>query len=197
MATDVSRTIEEQLSAFLDGELPDEELQLLVRRLERDDEYRATLVRYSMIGSVLRDEPIGASSAKFRSRVMAAIDDVKETDVTVAHAAAGGRSWLKPFASVAVIAVVVTSIVNSGVFESGTGVQPTPEAAGAALVSSAQPAPESMPPGSRQGRQVTRSTEVDRERLRSYMVSHREYARSLQGPMGNSRIFVKQVNFEE
>jgi negative regulator of sigma E activity len=195
MATDVSRTIEEQLSAFLDGELPDEELQLLVRRLERDEEYRATLVRYSMIGSVLRDEPIGASSVKFRSRVMAAIEEVKETEVTEAHAAAGGRSWLKPFASVAVIAVVVTSIVSSGVFESGTEVQPTPQSA--ALVSAGQPAPESMSPGTRQGRQTTRSTEVDRERLRSYMVSHREYARSLQGPMGNSRIFVKQVNFEE
>ncbi len=37
MEKDVTRHIEEQLSAFLDGELPQEELALLVRRLERDE----------------------------------------------------------------------------------------------------------------------------------------------------------------
>ena len=47
MEKEVTRSIEEQLSAFMDGELPEEELQLLVRRLERDEEHRATLARYA------------------------------------------------------------------------------------------------------------------------------------------------------
>jgi hypothetical protein len=48
--------IKEQLSAFLDGELPDPESALLVKRLERDDELRGALSRYSLIGAVLRSD---------------------------------------------------------------------------------------------------------------------------------------------
>ncbi|MGH8244565.1 MAG: sigma-E factor negative regulatory protein, partial [Steroidobacteraceae bacterium] len=46
--------IKEQLSAFLDGELPDPESALLLKRLERDDDLRGALSRYSLIGAVLR-----------------------------------------------------------------------------------------------------------------------------------------------
>ena len=48
--------IKEQLSAFLDGELPDPESALLLKRLERDDELRGALSRYSLIGAVLRSD---------------------------------------------------------------------------------------------------------------------------------------------
>src|SRR3972149_4238406 len=50
----MTERIKEQLSAFLDGELPEPESALLLKRLERDDELRGALSRYSLIGAVLR-----------------------------------------------------------------------------------------------------------------------------------------------
>jgi hypothetical protein len=38
---------------------------------------------------------------------------------------------------------------------------------------------------------------MDQERMLSYMVSHGEYARSFQGAMRDSRVFVQQASFEE
>ena len=112
MESEVSRSIEEQLSAFLDGELPNEELQLLVRRLERDGEYRATLARYSLIGNVLRNDPI-QSSEGFRGRIMAAIDneDSATNSSNAVAAAATGKSWFKPFAAAAVLVLVFSGVV--------------------------------------------------------------------------------------
>ena len=55
--------IKEQLSAFLDGELPEAETTLLLKRLERDDELKGTLSRYSLIGAVIR-RPRSASSSR-------------------------------------------------------------------------------------------------------------------------------------
>ena len=46
----VGSTIEEQLSAFVDGELPQEEMELLLRRLERGEGHRQT-VRLHLPGS--------------------------------------------------------------------------------------------------------------------------------------------------
>src|SRR5688500_2199552 len=47
----------EQLSAFLDGELPQAQIELLLRRLEREPELRAMLERYAAIGESVRGEP--------------------------------------------------------------------------------------------------------------------------------------------
>ena len=67
--------IKEQLSAFLDGELPDTESALLVKRLERYDELRGALSRYSLIGAVLRsDGDVPAARALF-ARIAAADPD--------------------------------------------------------------------------------------------------------------------------
>ena len=52
----MSERIKEQLSAFLDGELPEPESALLLKRLERDDDLRGALSRYSLIGAVLRSD---------------------------------------------------------------------------------------------------------------------------------------------
>ena len=65
--------IKEQLSAFLDGELPDPESALLVKRLERDDELRGALSRYSLIGAVLRSDGDVPAARQVAARVSAAI----------------------------------------------------------------------------------------------------------------------------
>lgn len=65
--------IKEQLSAFLDGELPEPESALLLKRLERDDDLRGALSRYSLIGAVLRSEGDVPAARQVAARVSAAI----------------------------------------------------------------------------------------------------------------------------
>jgi sigma-E factor negative regulatory protein RseA len=65
--------IKEQLSTFLDGELPDQETALLLKRLERDDDLRGALSRYSLIGAVLRNDGDVPAARQVAARVSAAI----------------------------------------------------------------------------------------------------------------------------
>jgi len=65
--------IKEQLSTFLDGELPEPETVLLLKRLERDDELRGALSRYSLIGAVLRGDGDVPAARQVAARVSAAI----------------------------------------------------------------------------------------------------------------------------
>ena len=65
--------IKEQLSTFLDGELPEPETALLLKRLERDDELRGALSRYSLIGAVLRGDGDVPAARQVAARVSAAI----------------------------------------------------------------------------------------------------------------------------
>ena len=46
--------IREQMSALLDGELPQDEIGLLVRRMERDTELQRAFGSYALIGETLR-----------------------------------------------------------------------------------------------------------------------------------------------
>jgi len=50
----MSEQIREQVSAFLDGELPNSETELLLKRLTRDAELRESFGRYALIGESLR-----------------------------------------------------------------------------------------------------------------------------------------------
>ena len=195
MESDVSRNIEEQLSAFIDGELPEEELQLLVRRLERDEDYRSTLVRYSTIGNLMRKDPGVATSAHFRARIMAAIDDEAEADVQPDAGTSSSVGWLKPLATVAALAVVAIGVLNSGQFSGGGG--PAPEASVAANPAPAATARPALARSAPTNASAAQAARLNRERLTSYMVSHREYAPAFHGPMASSRIFVRQASFEE
>src|SRR5262245_23153143 len=84
--------IKEQLSAFLDGELPDPESALLLKRLERDDELRGALSRYSLIGAVLRSDGDVPAARQVAARVSAAI--AKEPFRAVALARLPGHEAL-------------------------------------------------------------------------------------------------------
>ena len=70
----MSEQIREQVSAFLDGELPNSETELLLKRLTRDAELRESFGRYALIGEALRGASPGALSRGFAARVNNAID---------------------------------------------------------------------------------------------------------------------------
>jgi sigma-E factor negative regulatory protein RseA len=67
--------IKEQLSALLDGELPRDEVGLLMRRLDRDPALRRTFGTYALIGETLRAPGSRLASPGFAARVGAGIGD--------------------------------------------------------------------------------------------------------------------------
>ena len=70
----MSEQIHDHVSAFIDDELSAEECAFLVRRFERDPEAREKLVRYSLIGSALREELPHPEPDILRRRVQAAVN---------------------------------------------------------------------------------------------------------------------------
>jgi len=52
----MSDTINEQISALVDGELPDAERELLQRRLETDEDLQGTWQRYHLIRDAMRED---------------------------------------------------------------------------------------------------------------------------------------------
>jgi|SRR5277367_4221747 len=101
----MSEQIREQVSAFLDGELPNSETELLLKRLTRDAELRESFGRYALIGEALRGEGAGILTKGFASRVNHAIDG--EPAVAPASAqSAPERRWWRPLAGVSVAASV-------------------------------------------------------------------------------------------
>jgi sigma-E factor negative regulatory protein RseA len=106
----MSEQIREQVSAFLDGELPNSETELLLKRLTRDGELRESFGRYALIGEALRGGSHAYLTKGFAGRVNFAIDG--EPATAGGHAArAHVPRWWRPLAGVAVAAGVAAVAV--------------------------------------------------------------------------------------
>jgi len=103
----MSEQIREQVSAFLDGELPNTETELLLKRLTRDGELRESFGRYALIGEALRGAGSHILTRGFASRVNLAIDGEPLQVPGHAHQARASR-WWRPLAGVTVAAGVAT-----------------------------------------------------------------------------------------
>ncbi len=103
----MSEQIREQVSAFLDGELPVSETELFLKRLTRDGELRESFARFALIGEALRGEGSAILSKGFASRVNHAIDGEPAAAPAPAQSAPERRWWL-PIAGVSVAASVAT-----------------------------------------------------------------------------------------
>ncbi|MGQ0383365.1 MAG: sigma-E factor negative regulatory protein [Gammaproteobacteria bacterium] len=106
----MTERVKEQLSAFLDGELPEPESALLLKRLERDDELRGALSRYSLIGAVLRSDGDVPAARQVAARVSAAI----AREPAFGAIAARLRNWRalgRPLAGLGVAASIATAAV--------------------------------------------------------------------------------------
>lgn len=67
--TEVPDDIAEQLSAYMDGELPEAEARFLRRRLEHDADLRATWARMQLASQCLRGQPCHVLDEGFAERV--------------------------------------------------------------------------------------------------------------------------------
>jgi hypothetical protein len=97
--------IKTQISAFVDGELPQNEAELLLRRLCQDVELRNQAAEYLAMGRAMRGERTIAGMSMLRERVTAAIDD-KELQEEFADAEAAAPRFMRPLAGVAIAATV-------------------------------------------------------------------------------------------
>ena len=101
----MSEQIREQVSAFLDGELPNSETELLLKRLTRDGELRESFGRYALIGEAVRGGTHSLMTKGFAGRVNLAIDG--EPIPANGHIPQSRvPRWWRPFATATVAAGV-------------------------------------------------------------------------------------------
>jgi negative regulator of sigma E activity len=94
-----------QISAFVDGELPDNEADLLLRRMGQDAELRQRVAEYLAIGRAMRDEVSWPGIDHIHERVAAAIDD-KQIEPQEATSPELPHRRIRPLASIAAAAGV-------------------------------------------------------------------------------------------
>jgi sigma-E factor negative regulatory protein RseA len=174
----MSDAVKEQLSACLDGQLPREELALLVKRVERDAELRDTMSRYALMGEALRHEKPVIASRNFAAGVMAVV--VAEPARPAGRVPAVLLRRLRPVAGVAVAAgvaaVAIFSIQHTGTPDMTAGqVASNPTAPVASVAQDMDPSyvvpgPNSAP---------TPAFAVPAARLTNYVVAHSEYSSPL------------------
>ncbi len=97
--------IKMQISAFVDGELPENEAELLLRRLSQDQELRQQAAEYFAIGRALRGQSGIAGMGDLRARISAAIDDKASGEGFDVSEIASGR-YVRPLAGFAIAATV-------------------------------------------------------------------------------------------
>src|SRR5882672_117472 len=107
----------DQISAFIDDELSDEQSAFLLRRFERDPDARDQAVRYTMIGAALRGELLGPDHGVLRRRISVALSGQPLPAARTAAPRVRAR-YVRPLvgfgiaASVAVAAIVGLRAVN-------------------------------------------------------------------------------------
>ena len=101
----MNEAIKMQLSAFIDGELLENEKELLLRRLSQDVRLRQQVAEYLAIGRAMRNEAQIGEINELRNRVAGAIDD-KPLEVADVDVDAGSNRMLRPLAGFAIAASV-------------------------------------------------------------------------------------------
>jgi sigma-E factor negative regulatory protein RseA len=172
----MSDQIREQVSAFLDGELPSAESELLLKRLMRDADLRASFGRYASIGETLRGASRAPLSRGFATRVNRAIDGEPASAIPPGMRPAHGR-WWRPVAGAAVAAgVAAVAVVALQQRAVAPGVHPAP----LLVVQSAMPAQAKEPlsyivPAASTGA----ATAMPAMRLAGYVFAHSNYVSGL------------------
>jgi len=154
------------MSALIDGELPRDQVDLLVRRMARDAELKRAFGNYVLAGESLRAPGSVLASQGFAARVSAAIGDVEGVETGMpSEPARVPMRWRRPLAATAVAASAALAAVLL-VRPDGGEPQQFAERSGA---------PEavpvvSLPVGG------SSPTPGENQRLAGYMVVHGQYA---------------------
>lgn len=125
----LDQTLREQLSAWMDGELPDEQARFLERRLEHDPQLRATWERWLYAASCLR-EPAAAPRIDVSAGVAAALANRAARPRPVA-------AWALAAAAVLALAVLLPAVWTGAPSAPGA---PLPAASAQAVAVETRPA---------------------------------------------------------
>jgi len=180
----MSEYLRDQLSAFIDGELPMHEFELLFKRLDGNAELRATLARFSAIGESLRTRPAEGPSRAFAERVRVAVEAngplADDTRTRIEW------SWLKPIAGFAVAAAVATVALFGLQRLQNPALDQAPQLAAASapqIVVIGEPTITTSPSYTVPA-PATTSSLVSAARLTNYVVAHSEYS----SPLGRRNV---------
>jgi len=100
----MNEALKMQISAFVDGELPDNEAELLLRRLSQDAQLREQVASYLEIGRLVRRDKDVPGMDGLRGRISAALGT--ETVVPASVAPDVGARFITPTTGIAVAATV-------------------------------------------------------------------------------------------
>jgi hypothetical protein len=170
----MSESVEEQLSALLDGELTIEEEELLFRRMDKSPEYSSVLSRYSLIREMVVSPEAVPTAMLLGDRVRVALQD----EIVVASGKKPGSKrgkrgrYLRVAAAAAVAAVAMTVFVDFD-FESDSR----------QTIATVDSDLNYSIPESRANRGV-----IEPYRLTGYLVSHGEFSNSLSRRVMDSQI---------
>lgn len=139
-----------QVSAFVDGELPENETELLLRRLSQDAALRQLVGQYLAIGRLVRHEREIPGMSDLRSRIASALGEEQPIDAVPAAEASRSR-FVKPAAgfaiagSVAILALAGLRQVDAPADNPANN--PTMQAAAEADTGYTEPRPSDVLPG--------------------------------------------------
>jgi sigma-E factor negative regulatory protein RseA len=157
-----------QVSAFVDGELPENEAELLLRRMSQDVELRREVAEYLAIGRLMRAEPGLAGADRLHEQIAAAIDDRPADAGDSADATSASRA-VRPLAGIAIAATV--ALVAIFVLQQTTGVDELPAEATLPAVADVVP-----------------NIDAQQERQRQYFLNHAETSSQFGANGMNSRL---------
>jgi len=103
-------SIKTQVSAYIDGELPANEAELLLRRMSQDHELRQKAAEYLAMGRVIRGERSVPGIENLRQRISDELDDKATQHEFTAHDSAGSR-YVRPLAGFAIAATVALAAI--------------------------------------------------------------------------------------
>lgn len=181
-----SSTVDEQLSAFIDGELPQEEMELLLRRIERNEGCRGRFSRYISIGSVLRGDV--SQSDRIRVGVMQAVTGIEQPDKELPDKTVKARSGFGLRVGGLAAVAGICGLAVMGVEPSLLGVGGPSEPSVAEVVTPTVAA--AIVP--KQG--VASEQAVQSDRMNSYLAAHGEHARTISWRVAEPGFAVQQAS---
>ncbi len=162
-----------QLSALVDEELEDREIDLVLRRLLRDSQPRGQWERYHLIHEAIQGHLPDAFDTGFSARIRQAID----VEPALKPAATPGPIWYKPIAGFGLAA----SVVLLALFGLKPTQEPTPASQAIASVSPASRGGAATSSAfisrvASDSRRPDNNNALAESRLNNYWVNHNNYA---------------------
>lgn len=165
-----------QVSAFVDGELPENEAELLLRRMSQDVELRKEVAEYLAIGRLMRAEQGLAGADRLHERIAAAVDDRPIHAGDMPDDKKTSRA-VRPLAGVAIAASVALVAIFA--------LQQTPGVDGADAVAPLPAVADVVP-----------NVDAQQERQRQYLLNHAETSSQFGANGMNSRVVTLQFSEE-